>query len=90
MTIQSKAATQEYRDNYDAIFNKSDKPVEYYSDTNHIEVGYRASVKVPKHRYHTIPSNCWVNTSPVLSYDKETGVFETLNTIYKPVDTEEQ
>lgn len=93
MTIQTKAVTDEYRMNYEAIFGKplkegainfsTTKPVEYYSEQDYIVVGDRAHVKVVTHRDPTIPSNCWVTTSTVLAYDKDSGAFETRNTLYK-------
>ena len=96
--IHSKAATEEYRMNYEAIFGKpykedavnfsTTKPVEYYSEQDYIVVGERAHVKIITHRYWTIPSNCWVDTSTVLAYDKESGTFETRNTLYKPCLTQ--
>lgn len=63
----------------------SAKPVEYYIEQDYIVVGDRAHCKIETHRYDDIPNNCWVLTSYVLSYDEVTGIFETMNTIYKPI-----
>lgn len=59
------------------------KPVAYYIDAGLIENGLSASVKVCNHPNQML-SNRWVDTSAVLSYDPVSGIFETLNTIYKP------
>lgn len=59
------------------------KPVVYYTESEFIEIGYRASVKVVKHPNPAL-SNNWTHTSGVLSHDPQTGIFETRNTIYKP------
>lgn len=59
------------------------KPVLYYTESEFIEVGFRAAVKVPNHPSPLITKE-WVHTSLVLTYDRDTGTFETHNTIYKP------
>lgn len=51
-----------------------------------IEVGKRADVYGID---HPLLGSQWINTSAVLNYDKETGVFETWNTIYVPNVDEE-
>lgn len=51
------------------------------SEFNHIVVGSRAMVSTVVHPTH---SRTDVITSRVLSHDVDTGVFETLNTIYTP------
>lgn len=62
---------------------QSMKPVVYYTEKEFIQVGFRAEVKVVAHMDAGIDSD-WANTSKVVSYDPVTGVFETLNTMYKP------
>ena len=64
------------------------KQVVHYIDLIRCEVGLRATLIPVDH-----PSNLVVNgersiTSMVLSYDRETGIIETMNTIYKPVRSE--
>lgn len=50
-----------------------------------IRVGERAEVFCKTHQRREL-CNRPVHTSLVLSYNEETGVFETLNTIYKPIN----
>lgn len=52
-------------------------------DTYHIRVGQRAWVKVSEH--HEGWGDEVVHTTAVSAYDEETGIFETLNTVYTPV-----
>jgi hypothetical protein len=66
-----------------------EKPRVGYTKPRYIAVGHRAVVFVPNHPnhliWHNIGQNVVVTTSTVLSYDDETGEFETLNTIYYPL-----
>lgn len=62
------------------------KPIVRY---NHLDleafpviVGQRAIVTPIDHNSNRVSNNGPAYTSPVISYDKETGQFETLNTIY--------
>ena len=59
------------------------KPVVYYTESETIEIGWRAYVKVVSHP-NAILDREWIYTSGVIAYDEITGVFETRNTIYKP------
>ena len=64
--------------------NKS-KPVVQYATASFIRVGERADV-VPVDHPDTfnVTNGEWASTSKVLSYDANTGEFETLNTRYVP------
>jgi hypothetical protein len=62
------------------------KPVTHYlrdDFADDIEVGEYASVFAVDH-YRL--GQTLVQTTRVVNYDRETGVFETRNTIYKPLD----
>lgn len=55
------------------------------SDTDFIQVGCRATI-IPTNHPSLLVSNTRIAvTTEVISYNKETGEFETLNTIYKPL-----
>lgn len=60
------------------------KPVVRYKPVGgtEIEVGYRARVIPLDHPSPLIDNGYYASTSPVLSYDPETGNFETQNTRY--------
>jgi len=66
------------------------KPTIRYSPNGvvHIEVGVGAVVNVIDHPGFNYGQMVW--TSTVLEYDEETGIFETLNTIYVPAKVEAQ
>lgn len=76
---------------YDAVAEaRNVKPVVHYIDPLYIEVGQRATV-TPVNHTNPLPNQFVINgqiahTSRVLAYDQTTGVFETLNTIYKPAE----
>ena len=61
------------------------KKTVYYAPTDGdgIVVGARALVLAPDHPCHVPSAGSWVLTSRVISYDPETGDFETKNTFYK-------
>jgi hypothetical protein len=63
------------------------KPTVLYTPSKYgrIEVGLPATVRAWTHPSHLILPGDIVNTSTVQSYDQETGVFETRNSIYKPM-----
>ena len=64
------------------------KPVVQYSVYSWggpIEVGLPARVIAFDHPSHLIQCGEVVRTSTVQSYDVDTGVFETRNSVYKPV-----
>ena len=63
------------------------KPVVHYTPTtvDFIKVGHSASVYPTDHTSYLVSNRHVCHTSNVLSYDEVTGVFETLNSIYKPV-----
>lgn len=63
-----------------------EKPIVHYRTyETYIRVGLSAYV-YPVDHYATdrVSNESIAITSVVLSYDKDTGIFETLNTIYKP------
>lgn len=67
------------------------KPIVRYTpipDHDFIEAGYRALVLPVDHPSPYVSNTRSVSTSRVLSHNKDTGEFETLNTIYKPVGLE--
>ena len=72
--------------------NKMNKPIVHYRKdcVVKVAVGIGAIVTPVDHTNHVEGQHvsnerpCW--TSKVLSYDKETGVFETMNTIYQPTE----
>jgi hypothetical protein len=65
------------------------KKIVYYADTaGGIVVNWSVYTKVvfhPGNEEMNEKNYEWVTTWPVVSYDKETGVFETLNSVYRPV-----
>lgn len=66
----------------------ANKKVVHYIDPLYIEVGQRATV-TPVDHTNPVEGQGAINgqiahTSTVLNYDKETGVFETRYSIYKP------
>ena len=64
---------------------KSLKPIVHYTTLwNTPEKGYSAVLTVVDHPATHLNNFPCVHTSYVVSYDKETGVIETRNTIYKP------
>lgn len=62
------------------------KPIVFYkgNENPYIVVGGRGFVFPINHPSELVSNTSWIQTSPVLSYDRLTGVFETENTIYKP------
>lgn len=50
-----------------------------------IEVGHSAAVRPVDHPGEYVSNTTWVRTSEVIRKD-EGGVFETMNTIYKPME----
>ena len=63
------------------------KPIVNYKPSNidFIQVGYRATVIPTNHPSDLVSNTKIALTTEVISYNKETGEFETLNTIYKPL-----
>jgi hypothetical protein len=60
------------------------KVVQYKrSPFNLIKVGSGATVYPINHPSHKVTNETLVYTSTVLAYDKVTGKFETINTIYE-------
>lgn len=62
------------------------KPIVRYNSTypSHIQVGMGAYVWPIDHQSDRVSNNSYAHTSKVVSYDKTTGEFETLNTRYIP------
>ena len=85
MSMSQFATLQDYIDaKYveDQALSKLKPTVEYkFDNAGYIEVGARASVFAVN---HPRLGSQYVQTSLVVRYDKRTGVFETLNTIYVP------
>lgn len=66
---------------------RANKRVVHYRDPWHIVVGKRAEVTPVDHPdLVSVVNDMPARTSVVLDYDPITGVFETENSIYKPVD----
>lgn len=71
--------------------SKSDKKIVHYEVNNpmyppSIAIGYKALVKPVDHPDSDRVSNTkYIVTSRVLSYDRTTGQFETMNSIYEPI-----
>lgn len=65
--------------------NPSSKRVVHYSKLGFCEVGSPAIVFPLDHP--TCSNTNFVKTREVLAFDKNTGVFETEKTIYKPTAT---
>ncbi len=62
------------------------KPEVVYNSKNaFIEIGCSAYVSTYNHPNCSNYEDNVVRTSKVLTYDKETGRFETLNTVYVPM-----
>lgn len=61
------------------------KPVVKYKHdlNNFIQVGMNAYVFPLNHHSKYVSNQFLVKTSKVISFDKETGNFETVNTIYE-------
>lgn len=74
---------------FEALRSKDyQKPVVHYKVYPYnpfIVVGERAAVITVDHPASYLNEAPYVSTSRVESYDKLTGVFETLNTLYVPV-----
>ena len=49
-----------------------------------VRVGDRAFVVPVDHTSPYVSNGTWATTTPVVSFDPATGVFETANTIYVP------
>lgn len=66
------------------------KPVVHYDIDGvvHIVIGVGATVNVLNHPRFNYNQMVW--TSAVLSYDENTGVFETSNSIYVPASLEDK
>ena len=66
------------------------KPTVHYNvdGVKHIIVGQGATVNVLDHYSEWLCSGQMVLTSIVLSYDGNTGIFETKNSIYVPMKLE--
>lgn len=61
------------------------KIVHYKKDSDvHIYVGASAVVFPIDHPGPLVSNTKYIQTSTVISYNRATGEFETLNTIYKP------
>lgn len=67
--------------------SKADKPVVQYLPNawNYVNVGQRASVYALNHPHLGADR---ISTSKVVSYDSNTGEFETQNTLYVPATAE--
>ena len=64
------------------------KKTVHYSPVNaYIVVGERASVFAYDHYSARTLRNSVTNTSTVLKYDMATGIFETVYSIYVPLET---
>lgn len=65
------------------------KPVVHYdpSKTFMIEVGVSGFICPVDHPSELVSNTKIVRTSIVKKHDKSTGVFETENTIYRPIET---
>jgi hypothetical protein len=65
----------------------SKKPIVHYQPSNddHIKLNESALVYPTDHWSYLVSNKRIVHTSMVVYYDRATGVFETMNTIYKPV-----
>lgn len=61
------------------------KPIVSYTQLYFCEEGQGAIVKPVDHPSCLVTNLKLVLTSPVIKYDRETGEFETLNTIYRPI-----
>lgn len=90
MNLSTHATLQGYIDTrFDAAQTKP--VVRYLKDEiigiDTIAEGHRASVFAID---HPVLGQGFVSTSLVLSYDRETGHFETLNTIYVPLVLDKQ
>lgn len=68
----------------------SNKPIVHYRPNvaDYIRVGEVALVCPTDHWSYLVSNTALVHTSKVLHYDNATGVFETLNTVYKPESLE--
>lgn len=62
------------------------KPIVRYSESysSMIEVGSGAVVRPIDHPGSLVSNTKHVHTSPVITYDPVSGVFETQNTLYYP------
>ena len=63
------------------------KVVSYLPQGSHIRVGYGAIVHPLDHTSELVSNTCPVTTSKVIRHDKNSGEFETENSIYKPQRT---
>lgn len=96
--IASRANTKAFEENFDRIFRKQpEKPVVRYDRSPSmywIQVGNSAYVTPLDHPNHLeghhVTNGMQIRTSTVISYDKATGEFETLNTKYVPASLPEQ
>lgn len=65
------------------------KKIVHYDDTRDHHIGPKGSAAfiytVDHPDVERVSNETLVRTSAIQSYDKNTGEFETLNTIYKPV-----
>lgn len=60
--------------------------VEYVVQDAFIKVNFLASIRTYGHpSADRVSQGDWAITSRVISYDEETGVFETVNTVYVPM-----
>lgn len=71
--------------------NTTNKPTVHYNinGIKHIVVGQQATVNALDHYKDWIYSNQMIYTSIVLDYDESTGIFETKNSIYVPMELED-
>jgi hypothetical protein len=63
------------------------KPVVHYVPNKYqsINVGYGACIIPIDHQSYLVSNTTWAMTSQVIRYNRKTGEFETLNSIYKKV-----
>ena len=60
------------------------KKIVEYIEVSEVQVGHSAFVVPTNHPSEWVNNNETARTSEVISFHKDTGVFETINTIYKP------
>lgn len=64
------------------------KPTVLYIPTkfDYIEINQQALIIPINHPSPLVSNTRYTRTSTVLSHDKDTGKFETINTLYEPVN----
>ncbi len=66
------------------------KPIVHYTpnEIQSINLGLPAYVFPIDHPGDLVSNEKFIRTSRVIAYDKQTGVFETMNSVYKPLVAE--